>query len=300
MPDWSDPQLRTEKYFLNTLIRENEKLTRDILDTFIKTEKGMTLVYLDHVEPYEEDDDKDNENAVVCGRKWLSMFFSTKIYERPLTPLETIYVFNKIDLVSHPVIRTLIDTKNDMFAHKTSLMELALRVVLVVLWSTFAVYENYAIRHYYGGSERAGKLILVILIFCAFVLDVFLELRQFYYIWHRLKGYKRWVMASMKVGGGVDVSRYSLIGKEFHRTNEVPMPYNKKEYVFDWFVCLFQLTTLITHLVDIGQHTNKTAQLHALLCYSTVLLMWARWLLTIHPKLPWGCELNCMMRLIIP
>ena len=325
MPDWRDSRLRSEKYFLNTLIRENDKLTRDILDTFIKTDilKWETLVYLDHVEPYEEcdtnlEEEKEKEDDADNKSPSLSIF-STKMYERPLTPLETIYVFNKIDLVVHPVVRTLIDTKNDEFARNASLLELVRRVVLVVLWSTFAVYENYAIRHYYGAGDRAGKLILVIFVFCAFALDVFVECRQFYFISQRLKGYKRWVIREHRRfndtcsnqiqvhqkaggggGGGVDVSKYSLIEKEFREMNNVPMPYKKVDNVYDWFVCLFQLTTLVTHLVDIGQHTNTTAQLHAVLCYSTVLLVWARWLLTVHTKLPWGCELNCMMRLIIP
>ena len=53
--------------------------------------KWETLIFLDHVEPYEN----------------LKLNNKSK-YERPLTPIETIYIFKKSNLVILPVIKTLI------------------------------------------------------------------------------------------------------------------------------------------------------------------------------------------------
>ena len=180
-PDWKDKSV--EKYFLNLLIIENEQLACETLNTFMKSD-SLTLetsIYLDHIEPCEDLTDE-----------------ASSFYERPLSPAETIYIYKKMSLATHPVVKTLISEKYTNFAQIPFWVETLRNLGLLIVWLAFAVSEYYALKHYYSGSNQAGKIILLILVLVFFCWDVIEECRQIYYIMRRVVGYKKWVMSEYK------------------------------------------------------------------------------------------------------
>jgi ankyrin repeat protein len=295
-PDWNEKDLRSERYFLNILIRDNEKLTEKVLNTFFKTDilRWVTIVYLDHIEPVEN----------------ISINNDISTYIRPLSPVETIYIFNKTDLVIHPVIKTLIETKYYDYAQVPFWLDTFRSLGLLAVWTAFSVFENYSIRHYYSGDNKAGKIIILVFVFLFFVWDFIEELRQIYYIFKRLDGYKKWVKKEYEnlkqnekypdnknIKLTKKITKYSLIEKETRVIEKLPLPYKRVDNMIDWIALLFQMISLITHLIDIGAHTNSKAEVHIIFSYLTTIFIWFRNLLSVYGAVP-GIDLICMLRLI--
>jgi hypothetical protein len=235
MPDWEDPMTsRLERYYLSLLIRDNEQLANEILNTFIRTDvlKWETLVYLDHIEPCEN----LKENKVSK-------------YERPLTPIETIYIYEKSSLVIHPVVKTLIDQKYYDFVQYLFWIETIRSISLVVLWTVFSVYENFTIKHYYNLPIKYDKLILLIFLCFFFAWDVVEEVSQIYYAAKRLNGYRRWAHreyknlrsnkkredATMPKIDHEKKLKYSLVDKEIRDIKNLPNPYNNIDNVNNFY-----------------------------------------------------------------
>lgn len=299
-PNWNDENSKSERYFLNILIRDNENLSRKVLNTFYKTDilRWITFVYLDHVEPV-ENISMNNDNQST--------------YIRPLSPVETIYIFDKTELVIHPVIKTLIDTKYYDYAQIPFWLDTFRGIGLLAVWTAFSIFENYSIRHYYGGDNKAGKIVLLVFVFLFFVWDLIEEMRQIYYVLRRINGYKKWVkieyeklkqkekfhdntsVSNIKLSN--KITKYSLIEKEARAIEKLPVPYKRFDNVLDWIALMFQFISLLTHLIDIGDHTNTRAEIHITISYMTTIFIWLRNLLTVYGAVP-GIDLVCMLRLI--
>lgn len=179
-PDWSDKEQESGKYFLNVLIRENPQLCLEILNTFYNTDilKWQTNIYLDHLEPCELNEDNLEKDR----------------FERLLTPLETIYVNNKTELVTHPVVKALIDEKLNGYAKASLILDMIRQIGLLVLWTAFACHENYSLKHSYTRETTAGKIVLIVLCILFFLWDVVDEILQIYFTVRRLNGHKNWVI----------------------------------------------------------------------------------------------------------
>ena len=228
MPNWNEQ--KNERYFLNVLIRDNEKLTSEILNTFINTDilKWETLIYLDHIEPYEN----------------LKLNNKSK-YERPLTPIETIYIYDKSNLVIHPVVKNLINKKFYDFAQLPFWIGTIRSVCLLVIWTLFSIYEDYLVKHYYNNFSRVDKILLLALVILFFVWDIIEEIQQIYFVLRRLWGYKNWVKneyndfknkekqedKNKPVVEGMKRLKYSLLDKEMRAIKSLPMPYKKVDNV---------------------------------------------------------------------
>ena len=154
---------------------------------------------------------------------------------------------------------------------------------LLGVWTAFSILENYSIRHYYRGDNMAGKIILLSFVFLFFIWDFIEEIRQIYYLLRRLDGYKKWVKSEYenlkqneKYHDNTSVSnikltnkitKYSLIEKEVRVIEKLSLPYKRADNVIDWIALVFQLISLITHLIDIGAHTNSKAVIHITFSY---------------------------------
>jgi hypothetical protein len=321
-PNWNDNDLENEKYFLNILIVENVTITRQILDTFMKKDvlKSKTFIYLDHLEPCENlfpsqnDDDKKH--------------FKNSNYERPLTPLETCYIHRKLDLVTHPVITALITAKYNDFGRLPYWIDTFKNICLLVVWTVFAIIENYSIRHYYSGSNRVGKIILLTVTILFFGWDMITEAFQIYYSYRRIAGYRKYIRVkekhqkesqrqenmrksgrntnrsetSAQLGTGsknqpIKMDKYSSIEKEAKIAETIPNIYNNNDNWFDWITIVSQFVSLLTHFIDMGDHNDRRARVHIIFVYFTVILVWLRQLLAVNGFAP-GINLVCMLRLM--
>ncbi len=149
-------------------------------------------------------------------------------------------------------------------------------------------------------------LLIFVLIF--FIWDVIEEILQIYFSFKRLNGFKRWAKKELKrfqldekknvpYGNNSNENEYSLIEKEARAIENLPLPYKNWDNLIDWITILFQLASLVTHFIDVSNHTNNTAQTAILLIYSTTLIIWIRNLLSVNGATP-GVDLICMVRLI--
>jgi hypothetical protein len=68
---------------------------------------------------------------------------------RPITPLEAIYYHERLDLITHPLIKGLIKWKWDNFAARRFFIGLALEVLFLISWTCISLITPFPIRYVY-------------------------------------------------------------------------------------------------------------------------------------------------------
>ncbi len=292
-PNWNNNQHDTDKYFLNPLIVENPRLSWQIFDTFMHTDvfENETHVFLDHMEPCE--DLNQFENAHV----------------RPFSPLETIYIYGKKELCTHPVVETLINVKLKSYAKIPIVFDVLKQLCLTVVWTIFACCEDYSLRHWYstGSSSFGGKVSLLIFCIIFFAWDMVDELSTLYYIYKRMKGQQKWLRNEVSkqqssMENGIS-SKYMLIKKVKKMNKDTPSPLRLKNVV-NFMPLGPGLATLVSHFIDIGNHTDYNARIRIIIACLNVVLAWLRQLLLVTvwfvktDFMPQMANLVCMLRLM--
>ncbi|CAF1445139.1 unnamed protein product [Adineta steineri] len=79
---------------------------------------------------------------------------------RPITPLEAIYYHERLDLITHPLIKGLIKWKWDNFASQHFYIGLALEVLFLISWTCIALITPFPIRYVYRFPYDIWRCIL--------------------------------------------------------------------------------------------------------------------------------------------
>jgi hypothetical protein len=261
-PNWNNEQHDLSKNFLNVLIVENPKLSSQIFDTFVHTDvlENESHAYLDHLEPCED----------------LSQY-SDK-YVRPFSPLETIYIYDKKELCTHPVVETLISVKLRNYAKLPILMDVFKQLCLTVVWTIFACCEDYSIRHWYhNGNSIIWKVFLLVLCIIFFLWDIFDELSTVYFLYKRMKGQEMWLQRELiKQQDSIDNGtnrRYLLIRKVKKLNIDINGPLQFKN-LRNFIPLALGIATLVSHFVDIVHHTDNNARTHIIIACLNVVMIW--------------------------
>ncbi len=79
---------------------------------------------------------------------------------RPITPLEALYYHERLDLITHPLIKGLIKWKWDNYAARHFYLSLLREVVFLILWTCSALLVPFPIRYVYHFPQDIWRCVL--------------------------------------------------------------------------------------------------------------------------------------------
>jgi hypothetical protein len=143
---------------------------------------------------------------------------------RPITPLEAIYYHERLDLITHPLIKGLIKWKWDNFAAKHFYIGLALEVLFLISWTCSALITPFPIRYVYRFPHDIWRCILWGISIGFLVWQIVQEMYELTYARQRYEDYLIWESERTNL-------RLDLISKNKYISNtsgQPPSPNVKK------------------------------------------------------------------------
>ncbi|CAH1796077.1 unnamed protein product [Owenia fusiformis] len=205
-----------------------------------------------------------------------------KKYDAPLTALETVYLFEREDIVTHPLMAELIESKWKTGVRWWALVSFIKTLALTSIWTAIGLAIDYDIRHRYDFPAHAWRIVLLILGIALLAWEIVEDALGLFFSRKRISGWLQWRKAKQEryenvMAGNGDKVRL----QDKHRTDATDLaPINIKvisiRNFFDWFCYCWVLIALISHLVDVANHTEPTARIHARLGIIMVIFLWLR------------------------
>ena len=137
---------------------------------------------------------------------------------RPITPLEAIYYHERLDLITHPLIKGLIKWKWDHFAAKRFYIGLALELVFLIAWTCTALITPFPVRYIYRFPQDIWRCILWAISIGFLIWQIVQEMFDVSYARQRYEDYLIWESRRTNV-------RLDLISKNKYKSNmSAPSP----------------------------------------------------------------------------
>jgi hypothetical protein len=131
---------------------------------------------------------------------------------RPITPLEAIYYHERLDLVTHPLIKGLITWKWDNYAAKHFYLGLLLEVIFLILWTCTALISPFPVRYVYRFPQDIWRCILWAVSISFLLWSIVREIYDISYARKRYEDYLIWERERTK-------NRLDLISKNKYKSN---------------------------------------------------------------------------------
>ncbi|CAF3000241.1 unnamed protein product [Rotaria sp. Silwood2] len=131
---------------------------------------------------------------------------------RPITPLEAIYYHERLDLITHPLIKGLIKWKWDNYAAKHFYLRLAFEVLFLILWTCTSLIGSFPIRYVYRFPQDIWRCILWTSSIGFLIWAMVLELYDIRYARKRYEDYLIWETERTQ-------NRLDLISKNKYKPN---------------------------------------------------------------------------------
>ena len=131
---------------------------------------------------------------------------------RPITPLEAIYYHERLDLITHPLIKGLIKWKWDNFAAKHFYFFLALEVLFLISWTCSALLTPFPIRYLYRFPQDIWRCVLWAISIAFLVWQIVQEMIDISYTRQRYEDYLIWESERTK-------HQIDLISKNKYKSN---------------------------------------------------------------------------------
>lgn len=111
---------------------------------------------------------------------------------RSITPLEAIYYHERLDLITHPLIKGLIKWKWDNFAAKRFYIYLALEVLFLISWTCSSLMTPFPIRYVYRFPDDIWRCILWAISIAFLIWQIIQEMFDISYARQRYEDYLFW------------------------------------------------------------------------------------------------------------
>ncbi|CAF0798799.1 unnamed protein product, partial [Didymodactylos carnosus] len=111
---------------------------------------------------------------------------------RTITPLEAIYFHERIDLVTHPLIKGLIKWKWDRYAAKHFYIKMSLELLFLTLWTCVSLLEPFPVRYVYHFPKHIWRCILWAASLGFLIWEITHELFEIHYARQRYGDYLLW------------------------------------------------------------------------------------------------------------
>ncbi|CAF1060394.1 unnamed protein product [Rotaria sp. Silwood1] len=131
---------------------------------------------------------------------------------RSITPLEAIYYHERLDLITHPLIKGLIKWKWDNFAAKRFYIGLALQVLFLIAWTCTSLITPFPIRYVYRFPQDIWRCILWATSIGFLIWEIVQEMFDISYSRQRYEDYLLWESERTNL-------RLDLISKDAYQSN---------------------------------------------------------------------------------
>ncbi|UJR14177.1 hypothetical protein I4U23_001172 [Adineta vaga] len=111
---------------------------------------------------------------------------------RSITPLEAIYYHERLDLITHPLIKGLIKWKWDNFAARHFYIGLALEVVFLLAWTCISLITPFPVRYVYRFPHDIWRCILWAICIAFLIWKIVQEMIDITYARQRYEDYLIW------------------------------------------------------------------------------------------------------------
>ncbi|CAF1129563.1 unnamed protein product [Rotaria sordida] len=168
---------------------------------------------------------------------------------RSITPLEAIYYHERLDLITHPLIKGLIKWKWDNFAAKRFYLGLGLQLLFLISWTCSSLMTPFPIRYVYRFPQDLWRCILWGISIAFLVWEIVQEMFDISYSRQRYEDYLIWESERTNV-------RLDLISKNKYKSNtngQTPQTGVKK---VDYVAKLNNDTGEIEHVIIDDTTTN--------------------------------------------
>ncbi|KAK6191478.1 hypothetical protein SNE40_003156 [Patella caerulea] len=202
-------------------------------------------------------------------------------YPRCQSPLLVAVNHRQYQLLMHPCFRRLIDMMWSKFGAKGAWINLIINFIYIVLWTIIGVAIEYDERYLYKFPDHWWRIVLLISAVALTVWQIVEELREYR---RSVVSHRKWV--DWRKGEIERDRKYchprwpdeeKFLERELNALKEVEQSYFSDMWnIFDW-TCYFLLTIcIVTHLFDIGMHSEHLARWHVRIMCVTIILLWLR------------------------
>ncbi|CAF0790496.1 unnamed protein product [Adineta ricciae] len=147
---------------------------------------------------------------------------------RPIAPLEAIYYHERLDLVTHPLIKGLITWKWDNYAAKHFYLGLLLETLFLISWTCISLIVPFPIRYVYRFPLDIWRCLLWAISIGLLIWEIIREMFDISYARKRYEDYLIWERERTK-------NRLDLISKNKYKSNTgiqtTTTPFGKTESV---------------------------------------------------------------------
>ncbi|CAF2107529.1 unnamed protein product [Rotaria magnacalcarata] len=179
---------------------------------------------------------------------------------RPITPLEAIYYHERLDLVTHPLIKGLIKWKWDNYAAKHFYLRLFFEVIFLILWTCTALIGSFHVRYVYQFPQDVWRCVLWAFSIGFLIWSIVLELFEMRYARKRYEDYLIWETERTQ-------NRLDLISKNKYEPNTRMQSTNNKLRKFENGIGETERSTInetntatsVTTSADMPSNINVTA-----------------------------------------
>ncbi|XP_021345291.1 uncharacterized protein LOC110445166 isoform X4 [Mizuhopecten yessoensis] len=196
-------------------------------------------------------------------------------------PLQVAVNYKQYDLLMHLVFSRLINEMWCKFARWRAYVQFFLNFVYILLWSVLGVMVEYNERHIYKLPEHWWRIVLLAAAIAFTIYQVVEEINEYR---QSVRRHKAWENRRTKdIEQDLQFCHPRWPEEELFLNSELKdldktSPKYFKDYwnVFDWVCYGFLFVVIITHFVDIMQHSEDLARFHISVMAITIILLWVR------------------------
>ncbi|CAF3954305.1 unnamed protein product [Rotaria sp. Silwood2] len=168
---------------------------------------------------------------------------------RSITPLEAIYYHERLDLITHPLIKGLIKWKWDNFAAKRFYIGLALEVLFLISWTCSSLITPFPVRYVYRFPQDIWRCILWAISIAFLVWEIVQEMFDISYSRQRYEDFMFWESERSSL-------RLDLISKNKYKSNASGQSSQSDIKKIDYVAKLNNDTGEIEHVIVDDATTN--------------------------------------------
>ncbi|XP_071119382.1 transient receptor potential cation channel subfamily A member 1-like [Haliotis cracherodii] len=197
------------------------------------------------------------------------------------SPLQVAVLYHQFHVVSHPCMTRLLKMMWDRFGLFGACLNLLLNLVYILLWTVQGVLIEYDQRHIYTLPQDWWRIALFVVAVGFTGWLVVEEIQEFY---RSRKANKEWVAwrtqqikKDMKFCHPRWPEEAEFLNRELQDLNSLQLKYFQDKWnYFDWVCYLLLGVCVVTHLVDVVQHSELLARWHIRIMCVTIILLWLR------------------------
>jgi len=196
-------------------------------------------------------------------------------------PMECTLEFKHLDLIMHPVFRKLIDVKWRRFGKMRCLLQVALHVIFVVIWTIVGVSLPRDYKYYEPIKERWWNVTLESIVVLWTLYFIFLELWEYKTSSNANKKWKKWRKSELEKDMQFFHPRWpeerKYILQELEMVENSTISYFKDAWnYFDWITYAWIMTVILSRIVAVFSPKSRAGSLHARFMAVALIFIWLR------------------------